>query len=356
MKNCIFCGKEIDKESVEHILLNSLGGKLTCKNIICKSCNNFFGTEIDSKLCDVLYPYASLLNVNRDRGNNKNILTNDDTDYYMKPMGVPVLKKYKISEENIDGGNVHISIEASDIKQAKQAIKWLKSKYGNRLDENSFAIETKNEFLNEKIPFKIMVSPEMFPSIIKTAIEFCKVKLDFDISYAIRRFNNKDYNNCYYCFADIVKVNFKSIFHILYLFTYKGSLYCYVNYFGIIGFIVKLTDGINIAVEESYVYDLLSERIVNLHSYNLNKNLLDNFGFNNNFTTHDFDMLRMRISNFISLYYKTSEQEIIKRLIDEAMNETFSNNNEFITEQDYKVFTNKLLAKLAPYLSYWMNE
>lgn len=351
MKYCIFCDKEIDKESVEHILLNSLGGKLTCKNIICKSCNNSFGTEIDSKLCDVLYPYASLLNVNRDRGNNKNILTNDDTDYYMKPMGVPVLKKYKISEENIDGGNVHISIEASDIKQSKQAIKWVKSKYGNRLDENSFVIETKNQFLNEKIPFKVTISPKMFPSIIKSAIEFCKVKIDVDISDAIRRFNKKDYVDCYYCFEDVVNIKYESIFHIISLFKFDKKLYCYISYFSIFGFLVKLANNINTDIEESYVQDLLKDDIVDTSNYIINKEVLNDFNFNNGLIKDNSEKIKKKIGNFIKLYREKSMIDIINRIYDESAAELENDHKKNVSEKD--VF-NKFLEKIVPYLEYWI--
>ncbi|WP_367182322.1 HNH endonuclease [uncultured Aquimarina sp.] len=52
---CFFCTNDLDN-SDEHIILNSLNGKLHSKEIICSECNNFFGAKLDSVAKDFFNP------------------------------------------------------------------------------------------------------------------------------------------------------------------------------------------------------------------------------------------------------------------------------------------------------------
>ena len=51
---CIFCNQELDSnnKSTEHIIPKCMGGKLKSNLIICKRCNNKFGTEFDEALIE----------------------------------------------------------------------------------------------------------------------------------------------------------------------------------------------------------------------------------------------------------------------------------------------------------------
>lgn len=349
---CIFCGKNIGSNTNEHILLNSLGGKLIYNGLICENCNNTFGVKIDSDLYEQLYSYASLLNVDRDRGKNKNISTNSVTDYFLTPGGVPKLKKSIIKEEIFDDGKKHITIESSDAKQAKQALQQIKEKYGDRIDNKSIVTQKKQEFLKEKIPFSYTISPKMFPSIIKSAIEFCKVRTSIDINDIIYKFNNKNYRNCYYCFDDIVKIKYESVFHIIALFNFNKTLYCYISYFNIFGFLVKLANNINIDIEESYVQDLLKDDIVDTSNYIINKEVLNDFNFNNGLIKDNKEKIKKRIGNFIKLYREKSMLDIINRIYDESAVELENEHEKNVPEKDV---LNKFLEKIAPYLEYWIS-
>ncbi|KKN64418.1 hypothetical protein LCGC14_0491610 [marine sediment metagenome] len=51
---CIFCNQEldVDNKSTEHIIPKCMGGNLTSDSIICRKCNNTFGTEFDESLIE----------------------------------------------------------------------------------------------------------------------------------------------------------------------------------------------------------------------------------------------------------------------------------------------------------------
>ena len=42
-KICVFCKKEFEELSEEHIIPNVLCGRLKSKNLICKNCNSWLG-------------------------------------------------------------------------------------------------------------------------------------------------------------------------------------------------------------------------------------------------------------------------------------------------------------------------
>jgi hypothetical protein len=69
LAKCFICGNEINEsnKSVEHIILNSIGGKLKSSELICKQCNSSLGNECDSELCRELSFATNMLNIERDR-------------------------------------------------------------------------------------------------------------------------------------------------------------------------------------------------------------------------------------------------------------------------------------------------
>lgn len=68
--NCFICNETLTEinASDEHIILNSLGGHLHSKNLLCKKCNSKLGNQTDAALAETLKFAASQLNVKRCRG------------------------------------------------------------------------------------------------------------------------------------------------------------------------------------------------------------------------------------------------------------------------------------------------
>lgn len=54
---CIFCEEDFDEKTTppEHIIPEAMGNRRLICNFVCKSCNHRLGTQVDSKLTDVLY-------------------------------------------------------------------------------------------------------------------------------------------------------------------------------------------------------------------------------------------------------------------------------------------------------------
>ena len=63
---CYYCQVELGdtNKTKEHIILDSLGGNLTSTNILCRTCNNFLGSNNDLNLFNQLKAISSLLGIN----------------------------------------------------------------------------------------------------------------------------------------------------------------------------------------------------------------------------------------------------------------------------------------------------
>src|SRR5690606_2796663 len=69
MIKCYNCLSEITREnkSLEHIIPNSIGGKLKSSTLLCRDCNSTFGETIDTELAKSYNNLVALLGINRDR-------------------------------------------------------------------------------------------------------------------------------------------------------------------------------------------------------------------------------------------------------------------------------------------------
>lgn len=100
--NCCICGIELSEEkcSVEHIIPRGIGGRLTSKNIFCKTCNNKLGTEIDSDFVNVFHPILNNLNISK-KFQGKDIL------------GIVISSEYEYYEAKIKNNKITSMFDSS---------------------------------------------------------------------------------------------------------------------------------------------------------------------------------------------------------------------------------------------------
>lgn len=69
MMKCYLCDIELNEnnKSIEHIIPQSIGGKLKSKDILCKDCNSKFGSNIDKKFVDNFEFISVIVNPKTDR-------------------------------------------------------------------------------------------------------------------------------------------------------------------------------------------------------------------------------------------------------------------------------------------------
>ncbi|TPW27792.1 HNH endonuclease [Martelella alba] len=117
MEQCIFCKARLDeKTSPEHILLQSLGGRKTTTEVICSSCNNSFGSSIDSALAKSVEPFRNIANFksgNRRPAPSISGIEAEGKRYNLRPGAIPIpieSQKITITEKY---GQKQISISAN---------------------------------------------------------------------------------------------------------------------------------------------------------------------------------------------------------------------------------------------------
>lgn len=279
MESCFLCGNAITEKSVteEHILLQSLGGHLVSKKIICRDCNSKMGERIDAPLANQLSFLVFFLKINRDRGVKKNFVMKENEsgdEYIISQGGVPKLKHPVVTDES-DSDKIKINCKFNSLDELeKYADKFTKR---NPEITKEKILKSAKENVNIGSVFKkriVLGGKEVFPSILKTAIEFaiyCDVPIALiqkSITVLKKSILGEEINssNCNFKFLpqrNIFPINDGEWLHSVYLCKKKSNLYVFVTYFSFYTMVVKLER--NYAgsdIEKLYVYDVINRKEV----------------------------------------------------------------------------------------------
>lgn len=98
MSTCYLCNAVLttDNSSIEHIILNSIGGRLKSQELLCKKCNSLLGESSDKELSNQLSLFAGLFQVKRERGEHPPIkggTTQSGKEYIINDGYFPILSK-----------------------------------------------------------------------------------------------------------------------------------------------------------------------------------------------------------------------------------------------------------------------
>lgn len=183
---CIFCKKEYDNLSVEHVIPESIGGKLTYK-CVCSSCNSKLGSTIDSLLCkeDVVLLLRHKFDIRSKTGESVDLtkevpLYDEHGQKAIIGKGDGKTKPYRynkaqIPEVKMNKGGL-TSFKGGDSKAIQTAILRQAKKKGYQLDPNKIKtiVEgAKAEFKPELVHAEIRVNEINFmPCILKIAYEY----------------------------------------------------------------------------------------------------------------------------------------------------------------------------------------
>lgn len=265
---CFICNEPLTEQNAsdEHIILNSLGGHLHSKNLLCKKCNNTLGKQSDAALAESLKFAASQLNVKRCRGENQVIQTSEDAKYDLAPGNKPILKKPVFDKTQLPDGKIKLELEARSTQEARKILKALKKQYPSLdIDKVMECAKKKKEFINESVNMEIFFDGDsIFPSIVKTSIEFYLLRggereyIEHLIPYVLGK---QDLPICWYYYPEtpVISLEKSQICHVICVVgdMEEKVLYGYVDLFGILQCLVLLNDkysGENFF--ESYVYDV----------------------------------------------------------------------------------------------------
>lgn len=297
--SCYLCNELLVGTNIseEHIIPNSIGGRLKSKNLLCSICNKKTGELFDRELAKIGNILANNFNIKRDRGIVPNYIANEivtEKEVIVSP-GLKI--NYLHPEHGEENG---ISwIQAHNEKRLLQEIERVKM---TLKDENTSLefIKFENVDVEKKITFyreETMEPNLLFRSICKTMVNFYILKTGDNASVEkIINFLKFDMENMFAWFlnANICKEYHQDKpYHILII---KGdskqkALYGYYEIFGIRGFAALLNGrytGEDLLL--AYTYDPVSAKEIDADYFHFNlpvTNLIDLIHFKQGLDYYD---------------------------------------------------------------------
>jgi hypothetical protein len=177
---CFVCDSLLTKAnaSIEHVILNSCGGRLKSKRLLCRECNSKMGEDADAELAKQLAFFSTFLNIGRERGNLQPIggfTSKDGERYTMLPGKVNeyVLSKPDVQMEKTAEGTKY-SYTASDTTSLDSFFKGLARKHpGFDLEQAKKEVKRTRDYFSESLRKDINIGgPLVFRSVVKACVEF----------------------------------------------------------------------------------------------------------------------------------------------------------------------------------------
>lgn len=363
---CYLCKDALSKENEtnEHILLNSIGGKLKSKKLICGKCNSESGGDYDAALSKQLHPLACMLNIKRDRNKTQGLkrLKSESGELYDLLDGMtPSLSRPKYKEEVKD--NVKkIEITAANESQMMAILKGLKNKFPDfDLKKAKPKVKITEEYMEESITIPLEIGGDKsFKSIAKTAanafVHFVGNPIHVERIVGYLKGNVKDTFVYHYCNEeDLYDMSSDNVFHIIHIKSDEINriLYCYIELFSVYSFIVKLdTDYSGKEVNISYVFDVIKrEEVPQEILIKPDWKVIDQAI---NWST----VTKRRLSRVMGIIDKRQLDAIQSRIITSEINKSFGSleDGALLTEDVLENFIRNVVEKMAPFIIHLENR
>ena len=364
METCYLCEEKLVKPdktnltvipnvSKEHIILNSIGGRLHSYTLLCKICNSTFGSQCDKELSGQLSNLSSLLQIKRDDGEIQDIIgTGEDGLQYRLIKGFrPVMAKPKMS---INGNMVSYSTSSTT------AMNKFMNSLGRKVE--GFDVESAKKKIVQKqayikpITFTDVIGSELaFKSITKTAVNYYieQTKDREQVKHLFKYLKNEEEKDVAFHFHSkkpLYQKTYKDeVVHLLHIVgnKYTKMLYCYVEFFSSSCFIVKLSEnysGENI--NSTYCYDVLKNQVINieldlhLSRARMKEIFRKNIAYNKPLVT--------KLDRIIKIAQEIQNQMAFKEMVEQTAKQlcidyNVDTSDEAVKRRIYNVMYNKLM-------------
>lgn len=268
---CYSCKTPFTKEnaSYEHVIPNSIGGVLKSKKLLCKKCNELFGSTIDAEFAKQLDPLCVLLGIKREREKKfmlKDVQSQGGEIFDLIEGYAPIRKKPHI-EKTKEG----YSITARTEKEMMHILKKLQKKHPEISLEN---IKEKFSYSSEYLQEPVIINlgfggNEFMRAVCKIAVNsYLKFGGEIElIESAIEFVNGKIDNNnrvrVYFPEDSQISTSHNEVSHLVQIKNDQARkiLYAYVLLFNSYGFVIILTDNYTGEdVDYLYCYDVKASK------------------------------------------------------------------------------------------------
>ncbi len=254
--NCIYCSRPLDKSN-EHIIPDSMNGRLQSTNIICADCNNKFGRYVDPVFKEMLNPLLIVFGFENARHTHAEGLDNET--YNFSKDGKPSYLKNEVTISQED--NKTILRAAGNPKEALKAFQ----KQAKKLNESGkvftgdITVENIAEYNSFRIKWEMKVNSKLILALNKIATEFyahCELDTSLIIDLLSRiRGLDESIDNVTFCNwnCEVRKYAEDEVTHLIVLRKNKdNTLYCYLELFNVICVAIPLCN--NYESQADFVY------------------------------------------------------------------------------------------------------
>lgn len=364
---CFVCNELLSERnsSLEHVILNSCGGKLKSTKLLCKGCNSQIGTKADSELSEQLNFFSTFINVDRDRGETqkvKGLISKDGEDYTLTPGEVnkPILTRPKVDKE-LDGNKTEIKITASDMATIDKIFKDLKKKYPQfDIVEAKTRLQDSKGYMSDSLKFTSKIGGDLaFRSIVKTGIEFYILSggdSKFIKSLVPYITGKQDKQIVWFShFENPYALESKEISHFLHVKadSKEKIAFAYVDFFNAYTFFICLNDKYEgVDFENTYCYDLINKKKLNKRFIpKLNREDILKLSSKYQPSRHEFMIAQNRIQRTFGIADEKQASSELSRIIKQSLETTIKrlvNPNKF-TEDIMKQYIDESIRNFMPF-------
>jgi hypothetical protein len=260
MPQCIYTKESFQTSDGEHILQNFLGARWTSTEIASNEAQSEFGRTIDAALEKGMRSIRTWLGTLGGRGGEsaalKNILGSSGNRYHIAPGGKPTLAEPVITENPLSDGTHQIQAELGNVKQVGWLVAKLKKMYPNNdwdADKIKPLLFEQPSYTRERFTLPSHFGGDDFSrGALKSAFNLLGEK-DAELALTptfdgVRNFILKGDGKCPNFLRwlatkeefDLPKIG--EFDHFLAVYSRNNAVEGYVQYFGELGFLLKLSD------------------------------------------------------------------------------------------------------------------
>lgn len=361
--NCDVLLSEKNK-TIEHIIPNSIGGRLRSSELICKNCNSIFGLTLDAEVAKQFENLCAFLNIERDRPKDyiiKNTKTDSGEVFHLINGRNPTLVKPKITVTEQG-----INVTARDRKHAKQILNGLKRKYKN-LDVTGAKFQDNKHFFEEDLNVDFSVGGNIFlQGIAKIVINvFLHFKKDYskhlkNLIQILKQETQNQNHIHFYFIPDAYQWKEDEVVHYIQIKACekKKILYSYVVLFSAYAFIINIDDNYEGSSWDChYSFDLISQSTTTTHieiDYGGRSNFINEIeddSFNKGINEKILTSVQKYLNRLMVIGTQRHKEHTINEIVDDAIQEAFGENvPDYLTPELSAVLLNKLAPKLIDFL------
>ncbi len=375
---CITCNISFNplKNKPEHILLNSLGGRVSTRKVICGSCNERYGKTIDRKFSESLNMIRCLGFLRTGKGNPpptlKNICLENGELIDLLPGFIPIQKNFKFETKNLPNGKTSVEFGAGSFealgKQLNNIAKGVQLSQEELIKKiKGIEISIRRERIADHIPFNFSIGgSDSIKSMAKAALMLWSYKrptndtriddlkkfVDF-INSPSKAENSP--NDLEFCKIDSRLIdlklltqsnkNFGSFHNIIHVEADEsGHLYGVFRLYNICSWVFNFNC---VSQIQNHSVSLISNPLENsewvLEESNTSPLGKEWFESNN----YNIAAIKELTGNLTSTFWKESNIKAQENIIDEAILDYFPKDNEIIKKEHIGLLSHEIAAEMT---------